>query len=849
MKILLVGSGGREHALALGLKEDKKCSELHVAPGNPGIAEIATTHPLAITDNQAILSLAQSLGVDLVVIGPEVPLVNGAADVLRAAGIATFGPSKAAAALEGSKDFAKGVMRDAGVPTAKSFTCSTQSEIESALDSFGAPYVVKDDGLAAGKGVVVTNDRAEALAHALSCDRVVIEEFLDGPEISLFGICDGRNVLAMEPAQDFKRALDNNQGPNTGGMGAYSPLPWAPVGIVEETYEKVLAPVVAEMAARGTPFIGLLYAGLALTKSGLKVIEFNARFGDPETQVLIPRLVTPLADLLYKAATGDLDDTVLHWRDQSAVTVVLASEGYPQSPVVGLPITAPAPSASTIVFHAGTAERDGSLISNGGRVMTVTGIGDERENAPVSVLANRYASAQMRAIFAPEEKIIAERKLWIAVARAQSALGHAISDSVIADYEKVITKVDLASIDAREKVTRHDVKARIEEFNALAGHEAIHAGMTSRDLTENIEALQIKNGLDLISDKVIATLAALAAKAALYADQPIAGRSHNVPAQITTLGKRFASAAEELLFAYERLVALQERYPMRGIKGPVGTAQDSIDLLGSSQAHHSLEQKVAAELGFSRVLDSTGQIYPRSFDYDVLTTLVQLAASPSSLATSIRLMAGAELVTEGFKQGQVGSSAMPHKMNTRSCERVNGLAVILRGYSSMVSELAGDQWNEGDVSCSVVRRVAIADAFYAMDGLLETTLTVLNEFGAFPAVIAAELERYLPFLATTKILMAAVKAGVGREVAHEVIKEHAVKAALAMREGQANTMLDALAADARIPLDRKALDQLISAPLEFTGDARQHIARVVSRIEAITSAHPAAAQYKPGSIR
>jgi adenylosuccinate lyase len=288
---------------------------------------------------------------------------------------------------------------------------------------------------------------------------------------------------------------------------------------------------------------------------------------------------------------------------------------------------------------------------------------------------------------------------------------------------------------------------------------------------------------------------------------------------------------------------------MRGIKGPVGTAQDSIDLLGSSQAHHSLEQKVAAELGFARVLDSTGQIYPRSFDYDVLTTLVQLAASPSSLATSIRLMAGAELVTEGFKQGQVGSSAMPHKMNTRSCERINGLAVILRGYSSMVSELAGDQWNEGDVSCSVVRRVAIADAFYAMDGLLETTLTVLNEFGAFPAVIAAELERYLPFLATTKILMAAVKAGVGREVAHEVIKEHAVKAALAMREGQANTMLDALAADVRIPLDRSALDQLISAPLEFTGDARQHIARVVSRIEAITSAHPAAAQYKPGSIR
>jgi adenylosuccinate lyase len=467
----------------------------------------------------------------------------------------------------------------------------------------------------------------------------------------------------------------------------------------------------------------------------------------------------------------------------------------------------------------------------------------------LSVLANRYASKEMRAIFAPEEKIIAERKLWIAVARAQSELGHPISAAVIADYEKVITKVDLASIDAREKVTRHDVKARIEEFNALAGHEVIHAGMTSRDLTENIEALQIRDGLELVHQKVVATLAALGAKAALYADQPIAGRSHNIPAQITTLGKRFASAAEELLFAYKRLAALQERYPMRGIKGPVGTAQDSIDLLGSSQAHHDLEQKIAAELGFAQVLDSTGQIYPRSLDYDVLTTLVQLAAAPSSLATSIRLMAGAELVTEGFKEGQVGSSAMPHKMNTRSCERINGLAVILRGYSSMVSELAGDQWNEGDVSCSVVRRVAIADAFYAMDGLLETTLTVLNEFGAFPAVIAAEIERYLPFLATTKILMASVKAGVGREVAHEVIKEHAVSAALAMRQGQPNTLLDALAADARIPLDKSALEQLISTPLEFTGDARQQIARVIARIETITSAHPAAAAYSPGAIR
>jgi len=455
----------------------------------------------------------------------------------------------------------------------------------------------------------------------------------------------------------------------------------------------------------------------------------------------------------------------------------------------------------------------------------------------------------MREIFAPEAKIIFERKLWVAVMRAQSKLGHKISDSVIADYEKVISKIDLASIDAREKATRHDVKARIEEFNSLAGHEAIHAGMTSRDLTENVEAMQIRDGLRLAQDRVIATLASLGELATKYIDQPIAGRSHNVPAQVTTLGKRFASAAEELLFAYERLENLITRYPIRGIKGPVGTAQDSLDLLGSSDAHAKLEQEVAKYLGFANVLDSTGQIYPRSFDFDVLTTLVQLAAAPSSFATSIRLMAGAELVTEGFKAGQVGSSAMPHKMNTRSCERVNGLAVVLRGYSSMVGELSGDQWNEGDVSCSVVRRVAIPDAFYAFDGLIETFLTVLTEFGAFPDVIAAELSRYLPFLATTKILMASVKAGVGREVAHEVIKEHAVAAALGIRAGKPNNMIAAIADDSRIPLTHAELNSLLAKPLEFTGDAHAQVKRVVNRIEAITSANAAAAQYRPGSIR
>ena len=455
----------------------------------------------------------------------------------------------------------------------------------------------------------------------------------------------------------------------------------------------------------------------------------------------------------------------------------------------------------------------------------------------------------MREIFAPEAKIVSERKLWVAVMRAQSKLGHTISDSVIADYEKVISKIDLASIDAREKATRHDVKARIDEFNSLAGHEAIHAGMTSRDLTENVEAVQIRDGLRLAQDRVIATLTLLGELATKYIDQPISGRSHNVPAQITTLGKRFASAAEELLFAYERLENLISRYPIRGIKGPVGTAQDSLDLLGSSDAHAKLELEVAKYLGFTNVLDSTGQIYPRSFDFDVLTTLVQLAAAPSSFATSIRLMAGAELVTEGFKAGQVGSSAMPHKMNTRSCERVNGLAVVLRGYSSMVGELSGDQWNEGDVSCSVVRRVAIPDAFYAFDGLIETFLTVLTEFGAFPDVIAAELSRYLPFLATTKILMASVKAGVGREVAHEVIKEHAVAAALGIRAGKPNNMIAAIADDSRIPLTREELNSLLAKPLEFAGDAHAQVKRVVNRIEAITSANAAAAQYRPGSIR
>jgi phosphoribosylamine--glycine ligase len=382
LKVLLIGSGGREHALASALNRDPKLEELHVAPGNPGIAEIATIHAIDILNNEAIVELAKKLAIDLVVIGPEKPLVNGVADALARAKIPCFGPSKAAAQLEGSKDFAKKVMSDAGVPTARSATCKNKAEIERALEQFGAPYVVKHDGLAAGKGVVVTNDRGAAIEHALAAERVVIEEFLDGPEVSLFGISDGQTVIPMQPAQDFKRILDGDLGPNTGGMGAYSPLPWAPDEIMDETLVQVLNPTVAEMSARGTPFVGLLYAGLSLTDHGTRVIEFNARFGDPETQVLLPRLKSPLAQLLLAAATRKLHEFgPLEWSDESAVTVVLAAPGYPSAPEIGEPITGIAPIANSFVFHAGTELRDGVLHSAGGRVLTVTGIGSDLTEA------------------------------------------------------------------------------------------------------------------------------------------------------------------------------------------------------------------------------------------------------------------------------------------------------------------------------------------------------------------------------------------------------------------------------------------------------------------------------------
>lgn len=467
-----------------------------------------------------------------------------------------------------------------------------------------------------------------------------------------------------------------------------------------------------------------------------------------------------------------------------------------------------------------------------------------------NVLANRYASAELVDLWSAETKIILERQLWIAVLKVQRDLGVDVPAEAIAAYENVIDKVDLESIANREKITRHDVKARIEEFNALAGYEQVHKGMTSRDLTENVEQLQVYRSLELIRTKAITVALRITERAAEYDTLVMAGRSHNVAAQATTLGKRFASAAEELLVAIERIENLIERYPLRGIKGPMGTAQDMLDLMGGDETKLAdLESRIATHLGFARVFDSVGQVYPRSLDFDALSALVQLGAGPSSLAHTIRLMAGNETVTEGFKEGQVGSSAMPHKMNARSCERVGGLQVILRGYLTMAADLSGQQWNEGDVFCSVIRRVALPDAFFAIDGMFETFLTVLAEFGAFPAMIDRELERYLPFLATTRILMAAVRAGVGRETAHEVIKENAVAVALNMREnGGEQDLIDRLVADDRLPLTKQQLDDALADRHAFIGAAESQTHRVIDRVRALVAQYPQAADYVPGEI-
>jgi adenylosuccinate lyase len=434
-----------------------------------------------------------------------------------------------------------------------------------------------------------------------------------------------------------------------------------------------------------------------------------------------------------------------------------------------------------------------------------------------NVLAARYATKEMVEIFNPINKIIEERKFWVTVLKLQKNAGLPISDSEIAAYEKVLTQVDLESIDKREIKVRHDVKARIEEFNALAGTEKIHIGMTSRDLTENIELIQIRKALELTQFKTLQTLFLLNEKIEKYQSTYMVGRSHNVAAQVTTLGKRFASCAEELIFALDALENLLERLPFRGLKGPVGTSQDALSAMGNSKDLEKLEGKLAEQFGFDNTWQSVGQIYPRSVDFEVVSRLLQIAAAPSSMATTIRLMAGAGLVSEGFKEGQVGSSAMPHKMNSRSSERINGMMVLLRGYNTMAADLAGDQWNEGDVSCSVVRRVVIPDAFYVIDGLLHTFMTILQEFGIFENEINAELKENLPLLATTKILMECVKAGLGREAAHELIKKHSTKS---------KDFFDSLVMEKGFPLTLDQLNLLIKNPAEFAGIAIQQSGEV-----------------------
>ena len=423
-----------------------------------------------------------------------------------------------------------------------------------------------------------------------------------------------------------------------------------------------------------------------------------------------------------------------------------------------------------------------------------------------NVLATRYATKEMVAIFDPINRIINERKFWIIILKLQQKAGLPISDSDIKAYEKVIEKVDLDSIDKREIKTRHDVKARIEEFNALAGVEKIHIGMTSRDLTENIELIQIKAALELIEYRTLQTLFLLNKKITQYEKTYMVGRSHNVAAQVTTLGKRFASCAEELLFAHTALKEFIARLPLRGIKGPVGTSQDSFAAMGKD--FEKLEKSITDQFGFENTWNSVGQIYPRSVDFEIVSKLLQVAAAPSSMATTIRLMAGAGLASEGFKTGQVGSSAMPHKMNSRSSERINGMMVLLRGYNTMAADLAGDQWNEGDVSCSVVRRVVIPDSFYVLDGLLHTFMTILNEFRIFAENIKKELSEQLPLLATTNILMECVKMGIGREAAHEIIQKYATTTT-------PSKFFAAISSEKDFPLSLDQLNKLISSPAEF----------------------------------
>ncbi len=457
----------------------------------------------------------------------------------------------------------------------------------------------------------------------------------------------------------------------------------------------------------------------------------------------------------------------------------------------------------------------------------------------------------MKAIWSPEGKVKLERELWIAVMKGQRDLGLDIPAEAIAAYESVIDTVDMASIDARERITRHDVKARIEEFCDLAGHEHIHKGMTSRDLTENVEQLQVFRSMEEIQFKTAAALQRLATKSEEYRSLVITARTHNVAAQITTLGKRLSMFGEELLVSARQLQQAHDTYPVRGLKGAVGTQLDQLSLFeGDAAKVLELEDKVANHLGMSRKFTNVGQVYPRSLDLQIVATLNQIASGPSSFAKTMRLMAGQELASEGFAKGQVGSSAMPHKMNSRSCERINGFKTILGGYLAMASQLAGDQWNEGDVSCSVVRRVMLPDSFFATDGLLETFITVLDQMDANPAVIERENQHYLPFLLSTTIMMTAVKRGIGRETAHEVIKEHAVAAAKAYRSGESasNDMIERLADDGGLGMDR---DELLTALEEGKANAGAVDAQIdyfINETSGFVNNIPGVSDYSPGSI-
>ena len=468
-----------------------------------------------------------------------------------------------------------------------------------------------------------------------------------------------------------------------------------------------------------------------------------------------------------------------------------------------------------------------------------------------NVLAMRYASEEVRAVWGEIAKIIMERQLWLAVLREQKDLGVEVPDGVIEAYEAVIDQVDLESIADRERRTRHDVKARIEEFCALAGHEHIHKGMTSRDLTDNVEQMQVLRSLELIRIRVVAALARLGELAINHAGTVITGRSHFVPAQPTTVGKRIATVGEELLHYLDRLEYMIGHYQLRGIKGPVGTQQDQQDLLGGPEDVVALEQSIAEHLGFGSSMNSVGQVYPRSYDSEVVSLLLHLAAPAGNFAQMVRLMSGLNLGSEGFKPGQTGSSAMPHKENSRSCERIHALQKTLRGYAVMANELAGETWFEGDVSCSVIRRVVLPDSFFAIDGLYQTWLTVLDEFGVFPAVISSELREQMPYLGTTKMLMAAVRAGIGRETAHEVIKEHAMALKMAQREvgGLPNDLPERVAADLRMQgVELSDLRAALANPIDLTGAAVAQVGNFVRTLEPVMAAYYEEARYRPGEI-